>query len=51
MKLIEIKSKAYSKGYLMKDLYKMLGLSRQSFYKKIKRKNVEVLIKINEILS
>ncbi|GLI56993.1 hypothetical protein PM10SUCC1_25070 [Propionigenium maris DSM 9537] len=51
MELLEIKSKTYSKGYTMKELYKKLGLSRQNFYNKIKKKDKKTIEKIKKILS
>ncbi len=51
MELLEIKLKTYLKGYMMKDLYKKLGLSRQNFYNKVKKKDEKTLEKIKKILS
>lgn len=51
MELLEIKLKTYSKGYTMKELYKKLDLSRQNFYKKVKKKDEKTLERIKKILS
>ncbi len=51
MELSTIKSKVYLKGLKMKDLYKNLNVSRQLFYKKIKRKDKAFLKEIDIFLS
>ncbi|UUV16975.1 hypothetical protein NRK67_03440 [Fusobacteria bacterium ZRK30] len=37
MKLLEIKSLVYSKGLTMGEVYNLLGVSKQSFYRKVRK--------------
>ncbi|NDI77458.1 MULTISPECIES: hypothetical protein [Psychrilyobacter] len=43
MKLLEIKSLVYSKGLTMGELYNLLGVSKQSFYRKIRKNDQDFL--------
>lgn len=46
MDLNEIKSKAYSKGLLMKDIPLKLGVSKQYFYRMLKKKDKKFIEKL-----
>ncbi len=49
--LVEIKIKALSKGYKMKDVAKGIGFSKQYMYREIKNKNHKILKRIEKFLS
>ncbi len=51
MKLLEIKSLVYSKGLTMGDLYDLLGMSKQSFYRKIKKNDQDFFILLKNKLK
>ncbi len=51
MTLLEIKSLVYSKQLTMGDLYKLLGISKQSFYRKIKKQDKIFIEEIKTVLK
>lgn len=51
MTLMKIKSLVYSKGYSMSQFYLEFGVSKQTFYRKIRNKDKVFLSKISELLE
>lgn len=51
MKLLEIKSLVYSKGLTMGEVYVLLGVSKQSFYRKIKKNDKKFIILLKNKLK
>ena len=49
--LVEIKIKALSKGYKMKDIAEGIGISKQYMYRSIKKKDHKILKRIEKFLS